>query len=59
MQFYSTVCEYILYQIEDRPIDGPFMNKIQPNLLKPSDLFSALPEWYIEDIADFLLFGMQ
>lgn len=59
MQFYSTVCEYLLYAIEDRKIEGPFINKISPPNLKPSKLFSALPEWYIEDIADFLLFCMQ
>lgn len=59
MHFYSTVCEYILYAMEDRKVDGSFINQISPPNLKPSDLFSALPEWYIEDIADFLLFCMQ
>lgn len=59
MQFYSSVCEYILYQVENRRIEGPFINKIQPSMLEPSDIFSSLPEWYIEDIADFLLFAMQ
>lgn len=24
-----------------------------------SDAFSALPEWYVEDIAEFLLFALQ
>lgn len=59
MQFYSTVCEYILYAMEDREIDGPFINQKSPPTLPPSKLFSALPEWYVEDIADFLLFCMQ
>lgn len=59
MQFYSTVCEYILYTMEDRKIEGSFINKISPPNLKASKLFSGLPEWYIEDIADFLLFCMQ
>uniref|UniRef100_A0A336M9J2 Ubiquitin conjugation factor E4 B n=1 Tax=Culicoides sonorensis TaxID=179676 RepID=A0A336M9J2_CULSO len=59
LQFYSTVCEYILYAMEDRKPTGPFINQILPSNLKPSKLFSALPEWYIEDIADFLLFCMQ
>lgn len=59
IQFYSTVCEYILYVIEDRPIEGPFISRTPPNQLQPSKLFSALPEWYIEDIADLLLFCMQ
>uniref|UniRef100_A0A182QL45 Ubiquitin conjugation factor E4 B n=1 Tax=Anopheles farauti TaxID=69004 RepID=A0A182QL45_9DIPT len=59
MQFYSTVCEYMLYQIENRPIDGPFTNQQHPSTLVANDNFSALPEWYIEDIADFILFCMQ
>uniref|UniRef100_A0A182RBS6 Ubiquitin conjugation factor E4 B n=1 Tax=Anopheles funestus TaxID=62324 RepID=A0A182RBS6_ANOFN len=59
MQFYSTVCEYMLYQIENRPIEGPFTNQQHPSTLVASDNFSALPEWYIEDIADFILFCMQ
>uniref|UniRef100_A0A182PMA9 Ubiquitin conjugation factor E4 B n=1 Tax=Anopheles epiroticus TaxID=199890 RepID=A0A182PMA9_9DIPT len=59
MQFYSTVCEYMLYQIENRPIDGQFTNQQHPSTLVASENFSALPEWYIEDIADFILFCMQ
>ncbi|XP_050079139.1 ubiquitin conjugation factor E4 B [Anopheles maculipalpis] len=59
MQFYSTVCEYMLYQIENRPIEGPFTNQKHPSTLVASENFSALPEWYIEDIADFILFCMQ
>uniref|UniRef100_A0A182NE96 Ubiquitin conjugation factor E4 B n=1 Tax=Anopheles dirus TaxID=7168 RepID=A0A182NE96_9DIPT len=59
MQFYSTVCEYMLYQIENRPIDGPFTNQQHPSTLVANENFSALPEWYIEDIADFILFCMQ
>ncbi|XP_053677494.1 ubiquitin conjugation factor E4 B [Anopheles nili] len=59
MQFYSTVCEYVLYQVENRPIVGPFINKHHPSTLVASNNFSALPEWYIEDIADFILFCMQ
>lgn len=57
--FYSTVCEFILYQMEGRKPEGPFITSISPNLLKPTQAFSALPEWYVEDIADFLLFAMQ
>uniref|UniRef100_A0A182JGK6 Ubiquitin conjugation factor E4 B n=1 Tax=Anopheles atroparvus TaxID=41427 RepID=A0A182JGK6_ANOAO len=59
MQFYSSVCEYMLYQIENRPIEGPFTNQQHPSTLVASENFSALPEWYIEDIADFILFCMQ
>lgn len=61
MQFYSSVCEYLLHQMEDRPIRAgqPFINTVPPPQLKPTSAFSALPEWYVEDIADFLLFCMQ
>lgn len=57
--FYSTVCEFMLYQMEDREVNGPFMTTISPQKLKATAVLSALPEWYIEDIADFILFSMQ
>lgn len=57
LQFYSTVCEYVLHQMEGRKkIEGTFYNKIPSSELKASDDFSSLPVWYIEDIADYLLF---
>lgn len=57
LQFYSTVCDYILHQIEGRKtIEGTFYNKIPPGQLKATDEFSSMPVWYIEDIADYLLF---
>lgn len=61
LQFYSTVCEFILHHIEGRTeIEVPvFYNKIPPNSLKASEEFSCLPTWYIEDIADYLLFLLQ
>lgn len=60
LQFYSTVCEYILYQMEGRKtIEGTFYNKIPPSQLKATEEFSSLPVWYIEDIADYLLFLLQ
>lgn len=45
--------------MEGRKVDGPFITTIRPPQLKPTAVFSAFPEWYIEDIADFLLFAMQ
>lgn len=57
--FYSTVCEFILYQMEGRKVEGQFMTTISPQKLKPTAILSALPEWYVEDIADFILFVMQ
>lgn len=59
LTFYSSVCEFILYQMEGREINGLFMTTIPPQHLKPTAVFSALPEWYIEDIADFILFNMS
>lgn len=60
LQFYSTVCEFILHHIEGRKkIEVPFYNKIPPNSLTATDEFSSLPVWYIEDIADYLLFLLQ
>lgn len=57
LQFYSTVCEYILHQMEGRKkIEGTFYNSTESSKLEASDNFSALPVWYIEDIADYLLF---
>ncbi|KAH8418760.1 hypothetical protein KR222_001367, partial [Zaprionus bogoriensis] len=58
-EFYSTVCEFMLYQFEGRPIEGPFISKLPVQQLKATDAFSALPEWYIDDIAEFILFAMQ
>lgn len=57
--FYSTVCEFLLYQIECRPVQGPFMAQLSVMSLQVSDNFAALPEWYIDDIAEFILFAMQ
>lgn len=59
MFFYSTVCEFLLYQMEGRQVDGPFITTISPPQLKPTEAFSALPEWYVDDIAEFILFAMQ
>lgn len=60
LQFYSSVCEFTLHHIEGRKeIEVPFFNKIPPNSLKPNGEISCLPTWYIEDIADYLLFLLQ
>lgn len=59
LTFYSTACEFMLYQMEERPISGPFISQTKPTQMKPSEAFSALPEWFIDDIAEFILFAMQ
>lgn len=45
--------------MEGREVKNLFLTTIPPQQLKPSAVLSALPEWYIEDIADFILFVMQ
>lgn len=61
LQFYSGVCEFILHHIEGRKMeeDKKFYNKIKCQDLKASEEFSCLPTWYIEDIADYLLYLLQ
>lgn len=59
MYFYSTVCEYLLYQIEGRTVEGPYIAKVPVQQLTPTDTLAALPEWYMDDIAEFILFAMQ
>lgn len=61
LQFYSTVCEYTLHLMEGRKKEEGkmFYNTIPSSELKVTDEFSALPVWYIEDIADYLLFLLK
>ncbi|XP_046673336.1 ubiquitin conjugation factor E4 B isoform X1 [Homalodisca vitripennis] len=52
--FYTSVAEFLLRILSDNPLN--------PSLPLPADtpqLFSAFPEWYVEDIAEFLLFALQ
>ncbi|KAK9693335.1 Ubiquitin elongating factor core [Popillia japonica] len=55
--FYTSVSEFLLSALTNTPPGSgtpnlPLMGEIPP-------LFSALPEWYVEDIAEFLLFALQ
>jgi len=55
--FYSTVAEYLNTVM----IPGWTVGQT-PTLPLPNDvpfLFAHLPEWYVEDIAEFLLFALQ
>lgn len=60
LQFYGSVASMLLDLLDP---DGKlrtgeaFTNK--SNVNTTTDLFSALPEWYVEDIAEFLLFALQ
>lgn len=49
LHFYSTACALLTQQLE-ATLKGD-------GLL--SDAFKALPEWYVEDIAEFMLFAVQ
>lgn len=57
--FYKSVCLFMLYVLENRPLDDQLVIPVAPQQIKPSDLWSSLPEWIIEDIADFILFSTQ
>lgn len=49
LQFYSTVCD-LLYNQMEAALKGDGHT---------SQAFRALPEWYVEDVAEFLLFAVQ
>ncbi|KRT81780.1 hypothetical protein AMK59_5523 [Oryctes borbonicus] len=55
--FYTSVSEFLLSALTNTPPGSgtpnlPLIGDVPP-------LFSALPEWYVEDIAEFLLFALQ
>lgn len=57
LSFYSNVAEYL------NSVAMPGLGSGEtPNLPLPGEaplLFAYLPEWYVEDIAEFLLFTLQ
>ena len=53
--FYSSVCEHIMRLLDPA---NPLQPQLQPSQ-EPSELFKLLPEWVVDDLADFLLFGLQ
>lgn len=55
--FYTSVAEYLLSIMTNMP-PGSGTPTLPLSSNTPA-LFSALPEWYIEDIAEFLLFTLQ
>lgn len=55
--FYTSVTEFLLSVLTNTP-PGSGTPKLPLPTNVPS-LFSALPEWYVEDIAEFLLFALQ
>uniref|UniRef100_A0A1A7YJG2 Ubiquitin conjugation factor E4 B n=1 Tax=Iconisemion striatum TaxID=60296 RepID=A0A1A7YJG2_9TELE len=54
LQFYSTVIQLIL-----RMVDPAYPNITLPLNLEIPKSFAALPEFYVEDVAEFLLFVVQ
>lgn len=60
LQFYTTVAEFLLCIMnEQTPTSAVPSPHVLPTCLEIPQLFAALPEWYLEDIADFLLFALQ
>ncbi|XP_066601539.1 ubiquitin conjugation factor E4 B [Prorops nasuta] len=57
LHFYISVAEILLSLLTQKPLGSPI-----PELPLPQKIphrFTALPEWYVEDIAEFLLFTLQ
>uniref|UniRef100_A0A1B6DV73 Ubiquitin conjugation factor E4 B n=1 Tax=Clastoptera arizonana TaxID=38151 RepID=A0A1B6DV73_9HEMI len=60
LQFYTSVAEFLLCILYDQPFSTPsYVFRTLPLPTDAPQLFYALPEWYIEDIAEFLLFALQ
>ncbi|XP_066992504.2 ubiquitin conjugation factor E4 B isoform X2 [Anabrus simplex] len=53
LQFYTSVAEFLLGLLIPQPTASLTLPVDAPHI------FSALPEWYVEDIAEFLLFALQ
>lgn len=49
LQFYGSVCALLSQQLEAEQSGGPAARLA----------FRATPEWYVEDIAEFMLFAVQ
>jgi ubiquitin conjugation factor E4 B len=70
LQFFSSVAEFLLLTMQDRisPETGALVSsgsmmdqsvQLPLNPEKVPKVFASLPEWIIDDMADFLLFAMQ
>ncbi|XP_059048694.1 ubiquitin conjugation factor E4 B [Achroia grisella] len=59
LQFYASVCELLVQQLAAAAPASP-ASPAAPAEPPPASLaFRALPEWYVEDIAEFMLFAVQ
>jgi len=57
LTFYSNVAEYLNSVLMPGITNGQLPNL--PLTGEVPQLFANLPEWYVEDIAEFLLFTLQ
>ncbi|XP_076166948.1 ubiquitination factor E4B [Ptiloglossa arizonensis] len=57
LHFYISVAEVLLSLLTQTPPGNPLPEL--PLLQEVPQKFTALPEWYVEDIAEFLLFTLQ
>ncbi|KAK5641761.1 hypothetical protein RI129_010308 [Pyrocoelia pectoralis] len=55
--FYTSVAEFLLCLMANVSPGDPRPTLPLPSAVPPG--FAALPEWYVEDIAEFLLFALQ
>lgn len=54
--FYSTVAQFMMTLLQGSPYI-PNTSILFP--VEVPDILAAIPEWFVEDIADFLLFILQ
>ncbi|KAJ8923221.1 hypothetical protein NQ315_001776, partial [Exocentrus adspersus] len=57
LTFYTSVSEFLLSLMSNTPPCDTVPSLPLP--LSAPSAFSAMPEWYVEDIAEFLLFALQ
>ncbi|XP_046429762.1 ubiquitin conjugation factor E4 B [Neodiprion fabricii] len=57
LHFYTSVADVLLGLLTQRPAGSELPSLPLPQHVPPQ--FTALPEWYVEDIAEFLLFALQ
>lgn len=61
LQFYSSVCAMLCAQLEAaHAVETPEGEESEPGSGGgAAQAFRATPEWYVEDIAEFMLFAIQ
>lgn len=67
LEFYTTVGEFLVNALKNTPFTDSSPSTTSPSSSSsdfslPTEIpnvFAALPEWFVEDIAEFLLFALQ